>query len=47
MRVGEAIKALNMECYVWKSTSSNSWEYFNVWEDLDSSLMYANCVLFD
>jgi len=26
----------------WKSTSSSGWEYFIVWEDLGSSLMYAN-----
>jgi len=29
------------------STSLNGWEYFIVWEDLGSSPMYANCVLFD
>jgi len=31
----------------WKSTSSNGWEYLNVWEDLGSSPMYAVCVLFN
>jgi len=30
----------------WKSTSSSGWEYFSVWKDLGSSLMYANgCVI--
>jgi len=32
---------------MWKSTSSNGWEYLVVWEDLGSSLMYVNCVLFN
>ena len=31
----------------WKSTSSSGWEYFIVCEDLGSSPMYANYVLFD
>jgi len=31
---------------MWKSTNSCGWEYFIVWEDLGSSPMFANCVLF-
>ena len=31
---------------MWKSTSSNGWEYFIMWEDLGSSPMYVNYVLF-
>jgi len=30
---------------MWKITSSSGWEYLIVWEDLGSSLMYANYVL--
>jgi len=30
---------------MWKSTSSNGWEYFIVWKDLGSSPMYTICVL--
>jgi len=26
---------------MWKSTSSNGWEYFIMWKDLGSSPMYA------
>jgi len=32
---------------MWKSTSSNVWEYLTVWEDLGSSPMYAIYVLFE
>jgi len=33
---------------VWKSTSSNGWEYLIMWGDLDSSPMYAiMCYLID
>ena len=31
---------------MWKSTSSSGLEYFILWEDLGSSLMYAIYVLF-
>jgi len=29
---------------MWKSTSSNGWEYFIVWKDLGSSPKYINFV---
>jgi len=38
---------LNVIGMMWKSTSSNGWEYFIVWEDLGLSPMYVNSVLFD
>jgi len=31
---------------MWKSTSSNGWEYLIVWEDLGLSPMYVIWVLF-
>jgi len=47
MWVVEAFMTLNSDCMMWKSTSSSGWEYLIVWEDLGSSPMYANCVLFN
>jgi len=46
MRVVESFKAFNADCSEWKSTSLNGWEYFIMWEDLGSSPMYANCMIF-
>jgi len=31
---------------MWKSTSSNSWEYFIVWEDLGSNFKFYVCQLY-
>jgi len=41
MRVGELIMLLIMRGMMWKSTSSNGWEYWIMWKDLGSSLIYA------
>jgi len=47
MWVERAFMALNVNCVMWKSASSNGWEYFIVWEDFGLSPMYAICVLFE
>ena len=47
MLVVEALRHLMRIVMTWKSTSSNGWEYIIMWEDLGSSPMYANCMLFN
>jgi len=41
----ETFMAFYSDWYDVENTSSNGGEYFIVWKDLCSSLMYANCVI--
>ena len=47
MQVVGAFKELIIDLLMWKIISLNGWKYLIVWDDLGSSLMYANCVLFN
>jgi len=47
MRVVESLRHLMQIAMMWKSISSSGWEYWIVWKDLGSSLMYAIYVLFN